>query len=522
MRHGPRESVLYVTCVSCSGDEPDILATVDVDPESPTYGQIIHRLAMPTVGDELHHSGWNACISCKGRSRSHLILPCLQSDRIYIVDTLTDPKKPRLHKTVEGGVLRDLGLSAPHTSHCLPSGDILISCMGDAEGKQQGGFLLLGPDFSPKGRWEKKPANFGYDFWYQPRMGVLVSSAWGAPSAFRRGFSLEDVKEGRYGDQITVWEWGTGWPLQNLQLGPMPLEVRFLHNPTRPVGFVGCALDATVYNFHRSDPENQWEADKVISIQPIKVENWMLPEMPVSHISEFPVHGYRSGSRHRTTEQSLTCAASPAHHVEEDFWAGNLLMVVVSCPLHGKGECHCPVSQPHYRIPCSRLPERLGAHDTVLLSSLITDILISLDDRYLYLSNWTHGEVLRYDISDPGNPREAGRVLLGGLLCREGSVTTPGRDQPERPVVKGRPLRGGPQMLQLSLDGKRLYVTDSLFKPWDSQFYPDVVKHGSVMVRVNMDDNGLTLDSDFLVEFGDFLAHEMRYPGGDCTSDIWV
>ncbi|UYV74312.1 hypothetical protein LAZ67_11002980, partial [Cordylochernes scorpioides] len=42
----------------------------------------------------------------------------------------------------------------------------------------------------------------------------------------------------------------------------------------------------------------------------------------VSHISEFPIHGYRSGSRHRTTGQSLTCAASPARHVEEYFWAG--------------------------------------------------------------------------------------------------------------------------------------------------------------------------------------------------------
>lgn len=35
--------------------------------------------------------------------------------------------------------------------------------------------------------------------------------------------------------------------------------------------------------------------------------------------------------------------------------------------------------------------------------------------------------------------------------------------------VKGQKLRGGPQMLQLSLDGKRLYVTNSLFSPWDKQ-----------------------------------------------------
>lgn len=39
-------------------------------------------------------------------------------------------------------------------------------------------------------------------------------------------------------------------------------------------------------------------------------------------------------------------------------------------------------------------------------------------------------------------------------------------EQPEQPSAKGVPIRGGPQMLQLSLDGKRLYVTTSLFSPW--------------------------------------------------------
>ncbi len=43
------------------------------------------------------------------------------------------------------------------------------------------------------------------------------------------------------------------------------------------------------------------------------------------------------------------------------------------------------------------------------------------------------------------------------------------------PTVKGHTLRGGPQMIQLSLDGKRLYVTNSLFSAWDKQFYPDMV-----------------------------------------------
>ncbi len=30
------------------------------------------------------------------------------------------------------------GLSAPHTTHCLGSGDIMISCMGDENGDGKG------------------------------------------------------------------------------------------------------------------------------------------------------------------------------------------------------------------------------------------------------------------------------------------------------------------------------------------------------------------------------------------------
>ena len=49
--------------------------------------------------------------------------------------------------------------------------------------------------------------------------------------------------------------------------------------------------------------------------------------------------------------------------------------------------------------------------------------------------------------------------------------------QPNPVFVKGRKLYGGPQMIQLSLDGKRMYLTDSLVSPWDRQFYPDMVKY---------------------------------------------
>lgn len=41
---------------------------------------------------------------------------------------------------------------------------------------------------------------------------------------------------------------------------------------------------------------------------------------------------------------------------------------------------------------------------------MITDILVSLDDRFLYFSNWLHGDIRQYDISNPQKPRLAGQV----------------------------------------------------------------------------------------------------------------
>ena len=91
---------------------------------------------------------------------------------------------------------------------------------------------------------------------------------------------------------------------------------------------------------------------------------------------------------------------------------------------------------------------------------LITDLLLSLDDRFLYFSNWLHGDLRQYDVSDPAHPKLTGQLWLGGVIEKSGKF-------------RGQDFVGGPQMLQLSLDGKRLYVTNSLYSSWDNQFYPE-------------------------------------------------
>src|SRR5262245_30626882 len=203
-RKSPPEKLAYVVGLYAGTglQKPDYLATIDLDPNSKTYSQVIHRLKMPNIGDELHHFGWNACGSCHGAAmRRYLILPGFASSRIYIVDTI-DPRAPKLHKVIEPEeIIKTAKLTAPHTVHCLKDGNIMISMLGDEKGNAPGGFLLLNDKFEIVGHWEKsrEGMHFNYDFWYQPKHNVMVSSEWAAPNTFRGGFKLEDVKAGKYG-----------------------------------------------------------------------------------------------------------------------------------------------------------------------------------------------------------------------------------------------------------------------------------------------------------------------------------
>ncbi len=434
MQAEPEKLLYTIALYTGSGiQEPDYLATIDVDPTSPTYSQVIHRLPMPYIGDELHHFGWNACSSCHddaSKSRRFLIIPGIRSSRIYIVDT-SDAKAPTLYKVIEPEEIRTkTSLTAPHTVHCLAGGQIMISMLGDEDGNAPGGFLLLDDKFDIIGRWEHQAEamKFNYDFWYQPRHNVMVSSEWAAPKTFYPGFDLNDVQTGNYGQQLHFWDWQTHDIVQTVDLGEdglIPLEVRFHHNPDSTHGFVGAALSSNVLHYFKQN--GHWEVEKVIDIPSVDLEGFPIP------------------------------------------------------------------------VP-----------------SLITDILVSLDDRFIYFSNWLHGDIRQYDISNPSQPKLTGQVWVGGLL---GKANT----------VKGHTLQGGPQMLQLSLDGKRLYVTNSLFSTWDNQFYPDLAKQGSYLLQIDCDTEkgGLSINQNFYVDFGGepsgpARAHEMRYPGGDCTSDIWV
>ena len=57
---------------------------------------------------------------------------------------------------------------------------------------------------------------------------------------------------------------------------------------------------------------------------------------------------------------------------------------------------------------------------------LITDLVLSMDDRFLYFANWLHGDMRQYDVSDPREP-EADRRSSGSAAC-SASRATPAAD----------------------------------------------------------------------------------------------
>lgn len=107
--------------------------------------------------------------------------------------------------------------------------------------------------------------------------------------------------------------------------------------------------------------------------------------------------------------------------------------------------------------------------------SVPTDMLLSFDDKFLYVSNWMGNNVRQYDITDPLQPRLTGEV--------------------EIPYA---------QMLRLSLDNKRLYVTNSLLSTWDDTEFPKGVtrnrEYGVFRIDIDHENGGMTRNPDFHVD----------------------
>jgi selenium-binding protein 1 len=448
----PRESLAYVALLaSGDNDTTDALGVVDTDSKSPSYGRLVGQLDFPQGGNELHHFGWNACSShlCPWAPNAHverryLVVPGTNSSRIHVVDTKPDPRNPRLVKVIEGDEV--MAKTGYAAPHTVHCGPdgIYLNALGAPDGNGPGGIFMIDHD-----TFDVKGK------WEQDRgpQHLAYDFAWHLGQ-----------------DTIVTSEWGT------------PNMVKDGVNPELLLGGkYGHSLHV-------------WDMKKR------------------RHIAEIDLGG----------DQQMVLELRPAHNPTRAYGFVGVVMSLKdlsssiflwyldrgNAGRDGIGEWKAKkvITIPAEPGDPADLPPLLQGFKAV--PPLVTDINLSVDDRFLYVSCWGTGELRQYDVSDPFNPALVGSVRIGGIVRR----TAHGR-------APRTPLNGGPQMVEVSRDGRRVYLTNSLYTPWDAQFYPDGIRGWLAKFDVGRA-GGLALDQNFFIEFEHGMRpHQVRLQGGDASSD---
>lgn len=69
--------------------------------------------------------------------------------------------------------------------------------------------------------------------------------------------------------------------------GVAPLEVRFLHDPKSNEGYVGCAVQSTIFRFYKKE-DGSWDTEKVIQVPAKKVAGWIATHMYGNYLITLP------------------------------------------------------------------------------------------------------------------------------------------------------------------------------------------------------------------------------------------
>jgi methanethiol oxidase len=252
---------------------------------------------------------------------------------------------------------------------------------------------------------------------------------------------------------------------------------------------------------------------------PNMVEDGVVPELLLSGKYGHQLHVWDMRRRRHQqaidlgAEQQMVLELRPAHDPSRPY--GFVGVVVSTADLsasvwlwhreNGTVAAKKVIEIPAEPAETERLPPALQPFGAV--PPLVTDIALSVDDRTLYVSCWGTGELKRFDVSDPNKPVETGSVHLGGIVRRTA-----------HPAAGA--VNGGPQMVEVSRDGRRVYLTNSLYASWDAQFYPEGID--GWMVKLDSEPGGaFALDPDFFLQYDGERPHQIRLQGGDASSDSY-
>ena len=445
----PPEALAYVAAYDPTGTQHDAITVIDCDAASPTYGTVVGWSQMPSGGNELHHFGWNACSSALCHDGHSGHL-----ERRYLVVPGLRSSRTYILDT------------KPDPRHPNVVRTIEADELARKAGYSRPHTLHCGPG------------------------GIFLSNLGGANGDDGPGgVALLDHETF---DVVGAWELDRG-------------EQFF-------------AYDVWWHLNHDTVITSEWATPSMIE-QGLNPED-LLGRKFGHHLNFWSMSERRLVQRiDLGDEHQMVLELRPAHDPSKTFGFVGVVISVedLSSSIwlwHRDGDhwvARKVITIPAEPAEASQLPPALQPFGAV--PPLVSDIDLSVDDRWLYVSCWGTGEFKQYDVSDPFHPRETASLRLGGIVGR-----TP------HPAAPDLPLQGAPQMVEVSRDGRRVYLTNSLYAAWDDIFYPDGV--GAWLARIDADpaDGGMSLDTRFFPHGDDFRGlrvHQARLQGGDASSDSY-
>ena len=270
-----QEDFVYVWALGIEGvgDGQDKLVTVDVNPKSAKYGQVVSQLS---VGgrNEAHHAGYTD-------DRRFLWATTLDTNKIFIFDVYSDPAHPKLVRTIDDFVEKSGGVAGPHTNYALP-GRMLLTGLSNKDGTGPTGMVEYTNDgeyvtthWMPTAKALQGAVKtgqfadgYGYDVRVLPRLNLMVTSSFAGKDNYMRnlGKLMADAEAMKhFGNTIVTWDLHSRQPKKIFDVPGAPLEIRCAWGPNHNYCFTATALTAKIWLIYLDD-KGEMQAKAVADI----------------------------------------------------------------------------------------------------------------------------------------------------------------------------------------------------------------------------------------------------------------
>ena len=353
----PDEKLAYVVAFDRAARKPDAMTVVDVEPGSATYGRVVGWTDVPGRGDELHHFGWNACSSAlkhEGHDMHGL------ARRHLLVPGL---RSSNIYVFDTQPDPRDPGAGQDHRrGEPVDPGRVLASAHAALRSRRRL------PDLSGR------------------RRRATMTDPAGSHCSTMTTF-----------DVLRAWETDRG-----------PQHFHY---------------DAWWHLNQNVLISSEWAS-------PSMIENGIVPELLLGKKYGHAIHFWdlATGEHRQRVElgaqHQMALEVRPSHDPEATW--GFVGVVISTEDLSGSvwrwfrdgdvWKVEKVITIPAEPADPDLLPPALKPFGAV--PPLISDIDLSVDDRFLYVSCWGTGELKQFDVSDPAQPEQVGSVRLGGIVGR--------------------------------------------------------------------------------------------------------